>query len=183
MDPCRCPWEEVTARVGSVASGPVMSVTDNQLAIDSALPLDAATLVQPGMAVSIDEPALGIDATGVIEKVATTPGTHGVDGYHIYCEIRVVETSTPLAGFSLRLTIPIESTHGAVTVVPVSALSLASDGTSRVQVENHGALEYVVVRPGLSADGFVEVDPVGGALAPGRLVVVGYENPAAIDAK
>ena len=47
------------------------------------------------------------------------------------------------AGFSLRLTIPIESTDGVVTAVPISAVSLAADGTSRVQVENEGALEYV----------------------------------------
>jgi hypothetical protein len=155
----------------------VMSVTDNQLAIDSSLPLDVAPLVKPGMPVAIDEHALGVKATGVVEMVASTPGTRGVDGYHIYFEVRVDETSTPLEGFSLRLTIPIESTEGAVTAVPISALSLAADGTSRVQVENHGAFEYIVVEPGLSADGYVEVTPVNGTLAPGQLVVVGYNNP------
>ena len=170
--------EGVTAVVGDAASGPVMSVTDNQLAIDSALPLDAAPLVKRGMPVAIDEQALGIKATGLVERVASTPGTRGVDGYHIYFEVRVDETPVPLQGFSVRLTIPIESTKGAVTVVPLSALSLAADGTSRVQVENAGALEYVVVEPGLSADGFVEVTPVDGTLAPGRPVVVGYQDPA-----
>jgi peptidoglycan hydrolase-like protein with peptidoglycan-binding domain len=169
--------EEVTAVVGDPASGPVLSVTDNQLAVDSALPLDAAPLVKRGMPVSIDEQALGIKATGVVERVASTPGTRGVDGYHIYFEVRVDETPTPLQGFSVRLTIPIKSTRGAVTVVPLSALSLAADGRSRVQADNAGALEYVVVEPGLSADGFVEVTPVDGTLAPGQLVVVGYQNP------
>jgi len=153
-----------------------MTVTNNQLAIDSSLPLDEARRVKPGMAVAIDEPALGIKATGVVQRVADTPGTDGVDGYHIYFEILVHETPTALAGFSLRLTIPIESTQGAVTAVPVSALSLAADGTSRVQVDNNGALEFIVVEPGLSADGFVEVTPVDGTLAPGQLVVVGYEK-------
>ena len=173
--------EEVIAVVGNLARGPVMAVTDNQLAIDSALRLDAAPLVEPGMAVAIDEQALGIKTTGVIERVADTPGTRGVDGYHIYFEVRVDETPTPLRGFSLRLTIPIESTNGAVTVVPLSALSLASDGTSRLQVESDGALEYIVVEPGLAADGFVEVNPVEGTLEPGQLVVVGYENPENLD--
>jgi multidrug efflux pump subunit AcrA (membrane-fusion protein) len=154
-----------------------MSVTDNQRAIDSSLPLDAAPLVEPGMPVAIDEQALGVKTTGVVEMVASTPGTHGVDGYHIYFGVRVDETATPLEGFSLRLTIPIQSTKGAVTAVPISALSLAADGTSRVQVENHGALEYIVVEPGLSADGYVEVTPVKGTLAPGQLVVVGHNNP------
>ncbi len=168
--------EDVTARVGHEARGPVMSVTDYQLAIDSALLLDAAALVKPGMRVAIDEQALGIKATGLVARVANTPGTYGVDGYHIYFEVRVDKTPTRLEGFSLRLTIPIESTQGAVTVVPLSALSLAADGTSRVQVERDGALEYIVVDPGLSAGGFVEVTPVNGTLAPGQLVVVGYEN-------
>jgi multidrug efflux pump subunit AcrA (membrane-fusion protein) len=160
-----------------------MSVTDNQLVIDSALPLDAAPLVKPGMRVAIDEQALGIKATGVVARVAETPGTHGVDGYHIYFEVRVDKTPTRLEGFSLRLTIPIESTKGVVTVVPLSALSLAADGTSRIRVQNNDALEYIVVKPGLSADGFVEVTPVNGTLASGQLVVVGYKNPDNRDLK
>jgi peptidoglycan hydrolase-like protein with peptidoglycan-binding domain len=168
--------EQVKAAVGDTAGGPVMTVTNNQVAIDSSLPLDEARLVRPGMAVAIDEPALGIKATGVVKRVADTPGTDGVDGYHIYFETLVHETPTALAGFSLRLTIPIKSTQGAVTAVPVSALSLAADGTSRVQVHNNGALEFIVVQPGLSADGFVEVTPVSGTLAPGQLVVIGYEK-------
>ncbi|MGH8642999.1 MAG: peptidoglycan-binding protein [Gammaproteobacteria bacterium] len=168
--------EQVTGVVGGAASGPVMSVTDNRITIDSSLPLDAAPLVKPGMAVAIDEQALGIKAKGVVEMVDKTPGTRGVDGYHIYFAVRVGESSTPLQGFSLRLTIPIESTKGAVTAVPLSALSLAADGRSRIQVENNGALEYLVVEPGMAADGFVEVTPVDGALKPGQLVVVGMEN-------
>lgn len=169
--------EEVTAVVGGPAAGPVMSVTDNQLAIDSSLALDVASLVKRGMAVAIDEQALGVKAKGVVEQVASTPGTRGVDGYHIYFEVRVVETPIRLEGFSLRLTIPIKSTAGAVIAVPTSALSLAADGTSRIQLQDHGALKYVVVKPGLSADGYVEVTPVDGTLAPGQLVVVGYKNP------
>ena len=154
-----------------------MSVTDNQLVIDSSLPLDSAPLVRPGMRVAIDEQALGINATGTVTRVASTPGTRGVDGFHIYFEVRVEETPVPLEGFSLRLTIPIQSTQGAVMAVPLSAVSLTADGTSRVQLQSEqgGALEYVVVEPGLSAGGFVEVTPVEGTLKPGQLVVGGYE--------
>ena len=162
--------------VGDAAVGPVLTVTNNQLAIDSSLPLDEASLVKPGMAVAIDEPELGIEATGVVERVAAAPGTDGVDGFHIYFEVLVNETTASLDGFSLRLTIPVESTEGAVTAVPISALSLASDGRSRIQVDNNGTLEYVIVEPGLSADGFVEVTPVDGRLEPNQLVVIGFEN-------
>jgi len=167
--------EDIQAALGDAVSGPVLTVTNNQVVIDSSLRLEEASLVRPGMAVAIDEPDLGIKATGVVGTVADTPGTMGVDGFHIYLEILADEAPTSLVGVSLRLTIPTESTGGAVTAVPVSAVSLTADGTSRVQVDNHGSLEFVVVEPGLSADGFVEVTPVDGTLAPGQLVVVGYK--------
>jgi peptidoglycan hydrolase-like protein with peptidoglycan-binding domain len=175
--------EEVAAVIGGAATGSLLTVTDNQLAVDAALPLDAAPLVKAGMPVAIDEQALGIKATGVVETVASTPGTRGVDGFHIYVGIRVDSTPVRLEGFSVRLTIPIESTKGTVTAVPVSALSLATDGTSRLQVERNGALDYVTVKPGLSANGYVEVSPLDGKLASGQLVVVGYNNPAGKDAR
>ena len=168
--------EEIKAVVGAPATGTLLSVTDNQLAIDSSLALDAAPLVKPGMKVVIDEQALGVRASGVVQAVASTPGTRGVDGFHIYFEVKVDPTTVRLDGFSVRLTIPIQSTQGAVVAVPTSALSLAADGSSRVQLQDRGALRYVVVRPGLSADGFVEVVPITGTLEPGQLVVVGYND-------
>jgi hypothetical protein len=168
--------EEIHVKIGDPATGPIIGVTNNQLAIDSSFPLAEAALVKPGMTVAIDEPDLGLQATGVVSRVASTPGTDGMDGYHVYFEVLVHETSVTLEGVSLRLTIPVESTGGAVTVVPISALFLAADGTSRVQVDNNGNLEFMVVKPGLSADGFVEVTPVDGTLSAGQLVLVGYEN-------
>jgi len=168
--------ETIDVAVGDAASGPVILVTNNQLAIDSALPLGEASLVKPGMTVRIDEPELGIAVTGIVGRVADTPGTDGVDGFHIYFEVLVDETPVTLEGFSLRLTIPVESTGGAVTVVPVSALSLTADGTTRVQVDKNGVLEFVTVEPGLSAQGLVAVTPVDGTLEPGQLVVIGFEN-------
>jgi hypothetical protein len=168
--------EEINARIGDAASGPVLVVTNNHLAIDSALPLAEAPLVKPGMKVTIDEPDLGLQATGIVSRIADTPGTDGADGYHIYFEVLVDETAVKLEGVSLRLTIPVESTGGAVTVVPISALFLAADGTSRLQVEKNGKLEFLDVKPGLSADGFVEVTPLHGTLSAGQLVLVGYEK-------
>jgi len=168
--------QEVTAVVGDAARGPVLTVTDNQLSVDSAVPLESAPYLKVGMAAEISEPALGVNAKGTVVRVADGPGTNGVDGYHFYFEVRVDRTSTPLQGYSLRLTIPIQSSKKAVITVPVSAVSLASDGTSRLQVQVDNKLEYVVVKPGLSADGFIEVTPIKGTLKRGQLVVVGYES-------
>jgi peptidoglycan hydrolase-like protein with peptidoglycan-binding domain len=166
---------EVTAAVGAAPSGSIMSVTDNQLNIDSQLPIGPAARVKPGMKVTIDEQALGIKASGVVETVANTPGTRGVDGYHFYLGIKVESTPVSLAGFSVRLTIPIETSKGTVTAVPTSAVSLAVDGTSRVLVDRGGKMEYVTVQPGLSAGGYVEVTAPDGKLAAGQLVVVGQK--------
>jgi peptidoglycan hydrolase-like protein with peptidoglycan-binding domain len=168
--------EEVITTVGHAASGTVLTVTDNQLSVDGALPLESAPLVKVRMPVAIDEQALGIKATGVVETVATTPGTFGADGFHIYFSVRVNNTPVPLAGFSVRLTIPIQSTSGPVTAVPVSALSLATDGSSRIQRKTDKGLEYVTVNPGLSSNGFVQVTPVSGRLSKADLIVVGYNN-------
>ena len=174
--------EEVKALVGGAAVGTVLTVTDNQLAIDSSLSLESAPLVKPGMPAAIDEQALGVKATGKVQLVASTPGTRaGVDPLHVYLEIKVDPTPVHLEGASVRVTIPIKSTQGAVTAVPNSAVSLAADGTSRVQVKRKDTLEYVVVTPGLSADGFIEVSAVNGKLEPGELVVVGYNNPKAAE--
>jgi multidrug efflux pump subunit AcrA (membrane-fusion protein) len=167
---------EVTAAVAGGASGPVMSVTDNDLSIDSQLPIEAAPLVKIGMRVAVDEQALGIRANGVVDTVATTPGTRGVDGYHFYLGVRVESTPVALAGFSVRLSIPIETTKGPVIAVPTSAVSLAADGTSRVLVDRGGRQEYVTVQPGLSTGGYVEVNAPDGQLATGQMVVVGYKT-------
>jgi hypothetical protein len=68
----------------------------------------------------------------------------------------------------------VQTTEGEVLAVPVAALSMASDGTTRVQVQDaRGAARYVTVEPGLSAKGLVAVNPVNGELRPGDQVVVG----------
>lgn len=167
---------EITASIGDQAKGKILSVTNNKLSIDSSLTLDEAQLVRSGMSVLIDEQALGVKANGKVAFLAETPGTRGVDAYHRYLEVEVIETNVPIEKYSLRLTIPIRSTDGEKTVVPISALSLSTDGTSRLQIQKNNALEYIEVKPGLSADGFVEVTPINASLEPGQLVVVGFEQ-------
>lgn len=161
--------------VGDDAVGALLQVTNNRLVIDASLPLAEVQLIEVGMPVTIDEPSLGVSASGRISRVATAPGTDGVDGFHVYFETEVEKSDIVLEGFSLRLTIPVESTNGSALVVPVAALSLAADGRSRVQVSQEGGLAFVTVSVGLSADGWVEVTPLDGELSEGQLVVIGFE--------
>ncbi len=167
---------ELVVGLGREPDGPLMTITDADVTIDSSLPIEQSGLVAVGMAVRIDEPDLGIEAAGVVSRVADAPGTDGVDGFHVYLQVEVHDPPANLVNASVRLTIPIESTADDVLAVPVAALTLGADGSSRVHRQVDGRLEEVEVRPGLSAQGFVEVTPIGGELAPGDLVLVGFEQ-------
>lgn len=161
---------EVTVGVGGVPDGPLLTVTDSTVTIDGSLTIDEARLVAAGMPVTIDEPALGITTTGRVARVADRPGTDGADAFHVFFSTAVDDPPPTLVGASVRLTVPVSSTGSAVLAVPVGAVSLAPDGSSRVERSVDGRQEFVTVEPGVSADGYVQV---GGPLTAGDQVVVG----------
>jgi peptidoglycan hydrolase-like protein with peptidoglycan-binding domain len=169
--------DEAKLRTGDEVTGPVMTVTNSRLVVEAALPAGDAKLVRPGNVVAIRAPDLNLDATGTVSQVADTPGTNGVDPQRFFVQVAPAELSGGLAGTPVVLTITVGSTEGAVLAVPVAALSLAADGTTRVQVQGDGGrLRYVTVNPGLSAKGLVSVTPTSGSLAPGDLVIVGQSG-------
>lgn len=166
--------DEVKLNVGEEAVGAVMTVTSSRLVVESALSAGDAKLVREGGSVAIRSPESNIETTGVVTAMATTPGTHGVDPQRYYLEVTPTGLDVSLAGTSVVQTISVQTTEGEVLAVPVAALSMASDGSTRVQVQGgKGPDRYVTVEPGLSAKGLVAVSPVEGELAPGDLVVVG----------
>jgi multidrug efflux pump subunit AcrA (membrane-fusion protein) len=151
-----------------------MTVTGSNLVVESALSAADAKLVKPGGHVAIHVPDTGLDATGTVTQIATTPGTNGVDPQRYYVEVTPDNLDVGLAGASVVQTISVSTTQGDVLALPVAALSMASDGTTRVQVLNPGApVRFVTVEPGLAAKGLVAVTAVQGDLNPGDLVVVG----------
>lgn len=169
--------DEVKVKVGELVTGPVMTVTSAVLAIDGALVIDDAQLVRPGAEVAVTAQDLGVHGTGVVKEVATTPGTRGVDPQRFYFEVTPNDVPATLAGASVVLRITVRTTDAEVLVVPSSALSTAADGTTRVQVRRaDGTLVDVTVVPGLTARGLVAVNPVGGVLSAGDLVVIGTSS-------
>lgn len=162
--------------VGQTIEGSVAVVSDASVAVDSSVPIEEAGLLRVGMTVLMDEPDLGIEATGEVTRVAGAPGTDGVDGFHVYFEVVVDEAPPALINASVRLTIPVETTGDPVLAVPITALTLGGDGTSRVQRAAGSGYELLQVDPGLSAQGFVEITPVGNDLAPGDMVLIGFET-------
>jgi peptidoglycan hydrolase-like protein with peptidoglycan-binding domain len=167
--------DDVTVKAGEELTGPAMTVSNSQLAVDGALSLTDAKLVRKGAAVTIDAPDSDVRATGIVSEIADTPGTRGVDPQRYYLGVTFTQNApVALVGASVVLTITVGTTEGAVLALPVAALSVASDGTSRVQVQQGAAVtRSVKVTPGLAAKGLVAVTPVDGTLAAGDLVVVG----------
>lgn len=165
---------EVKTKVGAEpAAEPLMVVTDSTVSLDGSLTLDEARLVKPGMEVRVDEPALGINARGTVTEVADRPGTKGLDSFHVYIAASMDNPPQSLAGASVRMAIPINSTKGEVLAVPVGAVYLEPDGQSSVRRSVDGKTEVVRVQPGVASDGYVAVTAAAGALNVGDLVVVG----------
>jgi hypothetical protein len=174
--------DSVRVRRGDTVSGRVMTVSNTRLAVDSSLSINDAKLVRPGADVRIEEPDLGIKTTGKVTQVAQAPGTHKVDPSRVYLQVTPGSAPSQLVGASVKLTVSVKSTQKAVLVVPVTALSVGADGTSRVQVQSgSGHTSYVTVEPGLAAQGLVEVRPVNGSLNEGDLVVVGERGSVPTD--
>ena len=163
--------------LGDPVTGAVMTVTDSVVHVDAGLALADAGLVAPGMKVHLEEPDLGIAAEGVVAVVASAPGTNGVDGFHVYVSIDVAAPPANLVGASVRLTIPVESSGKSVLAVPASALTLAADGSTRVQRSVGDITKFVTVIPGLSAAGYVEITSPDPSLREGELVVIGADQP------
>ena len=169
--------DTVAAKRGSQVAGDLMTVSNTSLAIDSGLaPLDAR-LVRPGMRVHIEDPETGIDLRGHVTRIADRPGTNLLiaDPTKTAIEVTPDGADKRLVNASVRLTIAIKSTQGKVLTVPLDALSVGSDGESRVQVDiGAGRTRIVLVNPGLAAEGNVEVRPkIAGALKEGDRVVIG----------
>jgi hypothetical protein len=167
---------------GDPVTGAVMTVTTARLAVDSSLDVADAKLVKVGATVEIEASDFDITLKGKITELATAPGTKGVDSDKVYVEVTPdagpESNAEQLNGSSVKLTFPVRSTDTEVLAVPVAALSVAADGTSRVEVEDAPSkpTRFVTVTPGLAAEGKVAVTIVAGAtsgLKEGDLVVVG----------
>ena len=167
--------EDVKVLRGGSVSGPLMTVTGEGVIVDSSLSADDLKFVRVGDPVVVDDQDLGIRVRGRVQEVSTTPGTHRVDPSRFYLGVALGgRVARSLIGASVRLTIAVRSTRGKVLAVPISAVSVAGDGSSRVQVSRGGRTELVPVVPGLAAEGYVAVRPTGGGrLGPQDVVVVG----------
>ncbi|RSM69433.1 hypothetical protein DMB66_10535 [Actinoplanes sp. ATCC 53533] len=180
--------EQVKVRVGDEPSGPALVLSGADLEVVATVTAAQRRLVSVGDAARLDEESLGIDLPGTVTAVGTAAtgssgegqgdsqgGAAAEGGFAVTIRPSDADREqADLAGTNVRVTIPVESTDGEVLAVPVAAVSAAADGRSLVRVvRDGGRVEDVPVRVGLSAEGFVEVEPIDGGLDEGDEMVLG----------
>ena len=186
---------EVAAVAGKAPADPVATASSTDSLIRGRISASDADLVRVGTEVTIELRDADVTTTGVVEKIEEPESGGNGDGNgdggdqgdgegRLTLVVRPDDPSVlkDFIGFGVRLTVTVNSTDGDVLAVPVAALSVGPDGESRVEVERAagnepGAVELVAVTVGLSAEGYAEITPVGGAvLQEGDRVVVGNDT-------
>ena len=189
----------ITTLIGQLGAPPpgepIAQVSSTDTEIIGRVSTADAELITTGTPVIIELRDVGIETTGVLTDVRTPSSTpdpnnpgagSGSDSGRL--EVVVVADDTTqireFIGFPVRISVTVSATDEEVLAVPVAALSVAPDGTSRVEIERErargtrpGRTEVIEVTVGLAAQGYAEITPLGGAsIEPGDRVVVGTET-------
>jgi len=134
-------------------------------------------LVRVGMGVELLDEQSNVAYPATITSIADTQTT-GNDGQPGFPMVITPAAALPddASSLNVRVTITAASTEAPTLVVPVAAVSSAADGSTNVSIIPAGNVDPVIVpiTAGISADGFVSIEPVTpGTLAEGDRVVVG----------
>jgi multidrug efflux pump subunit AcrA (membrane-fusion protein) len=167
------------ASSGGAGDG-LVTLAGGDLVVSVSLRPDEVGLVRVGMGVELLDEQSNVVYPATISEVAETPvvGPDGQSGVPVVITADEVLPDS-LSGANLRVTINAASTEAETLVVPLAAVSSSADGSTNVSVLPADAgpgVEpvAVAVTTGLSADGFVAVEPVNpDSLAAGDQVVVG----------
>ena len=169
---------QVTGRLGSPASGPVLAATSDRHVVIIPLAVSQQNEVRPGDQVTVTLPE-GTTTPGVISSVGTVatttapaPGQNPATTIPVQVKLTDPNAAGTLDQAPVTVNITTESSRGPVLAVPVTALVAQSPGGYAVEVAGPGnARRYVPVTPGIfdGANGLVQVT---GALRPGQRVVV-----------
>jgi hypothetical protein len=162
---------------GASNSQKLVELAGGRLVVSTVVRPGDVGLVRVGMNVELLDETTATVYPATISDVADQ-GVTGADGQLGYPAVVAPADELPdgLTGANLRITITAASTETESLVVPLAAVSSAADGTTRVSTldDPNGVPVDVAVTAGLSANGFVAIEPVKpGQLTAGDLVVVG----------
>jgi len=162
---------------GTTATSALVTLAGGSLVVSMTARTGEKDLVRIAMPVEVLDEQTNISYPATITDIATT-ATTGADGQLGYPTVLTPNNPLPaeLAGANVRVTITAASTDSESLVVPVAAVSSGGDGSARVSVLKADTTDPVdvPVTAGLSADGFIAVEPVNPTgLNVGDRVVVG----------
>jgi peptidoglycan hydrolase-like protein with peptidoglycan-binding domain len=161
---------------GSTGGG-IVELSGGSLVVTMTLRADEIALARVGMPVALLDEQTSTSYPATITNIAdnATTGPDGTSGYQA-----TITPDSPfsveLTGSNLRVTIDAASSETETLVVPITAISSAADGTTTVAMLPAASSEPIPVQvtTGISADGFVAIEPVDPAdLHDGDKVVVG----------
>lgn len=143
------------------SSGAVVSLASGDLIVTGSLRPDQAGLVAIGLEAELLDEVRNVIYPATVTAIAAEPVT-GADG-----QVANPITVTPdeplpdeVTGTNLRVTLTAASTGTEQLVVPVAAVNSSADGTVRVTLlDKAGAPVEIEVIAGLSADGFIAIEP------------------------
>ncbi|GLW91633.1 hypothetical protein [Actinokineospora globicatena] len=176
--------------LGGAVTGELVTLAGGRLVVRARVDERNAQLVRAGMAVEGVSEMHGKQFVGTVAEIApgTPPGgvpqpaaQPGGGGVRPPTDPRpqiTVHPAQPLdvsmVGQNVRLTVIAAGTDHDVLVVPLAAVSAREGGQAVVVRLTGGREERLVVTPGVSGGGFVEVTPTDTTLSPGDRVVVGW---------
>lgn len=167
--------DALTATLGEPVSEPLITLATGDPVVIASLTVAQKAFVAPGQSVDISGDD-GLHAIGRVASVSDIPEKASVpsatSGYTL-----VVSPEPALdpinVGRQVLITIEIGTSEGEQLVVPIPALFAGADGKIYVRRRNAaGDEERIQVIPGMSAQGYVVITPVGATVSPGDLVVI-----------
>jgi Putative peptidoglycan binding domain len=177
---------KVAGPVGQEASGSLVTLSLGSPGVAGQVNPSDATLVRPGMAVTITDAATGLSRSGRIGPVGRRTKTTGSISGGVYVPMKV-NPAGPLPmsmiGQDVSLTIASARSAQPLLAVPEAAVFARADGRLYVtKVTRAGTDVQVPVRVDATGDGMIGITPIdGGTLATSDRVVTGtnfVQNPA-----
>lgn len=168
---------DVPETAGAGSSNSVVSLASGGLVVNATIGPDSIDLVTVGLAVEVLDELSDTTYNAQVSTVAdeATIGSDGQLGYQVTVT-PAQELPDGLAGSNVRVTLTAASTSTEQLVVPLAAVSSSADGSTRVSILDSvtGEPVEIEVTAGLSADGFVAIEPTDlSALSAGSSVIVG----------
>jgi peptidoglycan hydrolase-like protein with peptidoglycan-binding domain len=167
----------LSATVGQSISAGALTLAIGNPTVSGQLNPSDATLVRPGMTVTITEPGSGITIPGRITSVSHVTASRASVSGGLYVRVGIrPDRPLPisLVGQDLSLTIAAARSHGAVLAVPEAAIFASADGRTYVSKLVGTTAVRVPVQVGTSGGGLLQVTPLQpGALTAGDQVITG----------